>query len=97
MNYREECLKTVAKIKHSEFLEQRLVYEEVVQYHPTYKGQKPYIPYLWNSFMKKERGISEPDHILFKVTDLDLLLFPELRKKKIIKLASSNGKVFEVK
>lgn len=96
-NYREECLKVVKTAKASELLEQRQTYESVVQWQPQYLGQNPYVPHFWNSYIKRERGESEPDHVLFKVTDLDLLLFPELRKKKLIKLRSHNGRVEEIK
>lgn len=97
MNYREECLKVMATAKHSELLEQRMVYENVVQWQPQFKGQKPYIPYYWNCFIKDKRGLSNEDNIVFEVNDHDLLLFPELKKKNCVKLKTFNGKVSEVK
>lgn len=96
-NYREEMLKLSKTAKHSELLEQRLVYESVIQWQPQYKSQNPWVPYFWQLYVKRERGESGPDSVTFKVNDNDLMLFPELRKKKVIRLASANGKVYEVK
>lgn len=89
--------KTLNGLKASEALEKRLVFESVVQWQPQFKGQRPYIPYYWNKYTKKEAGDVFEEFIRFNVTESDKIMFPELKKKRDIKLmVSQSGKVLEV-
>lgn len=89
--------KTLNGIKASEALEQRLVFEEVVLWDTRYKGERPYIPYYFAKFSKKEACDTFEDHIRFVVTENDKVMFPELKKRKTVKLSvSQSGKILEV-
>lgn len=94
-SYREEVIKTIKKIKYSELLEQRMTYEEIVKWQPQFKGQAPHVPYFWNKYMKGEYDDCS-SYITFSINDLDLLLFPELKKRKRVKLMTAHGRVMEV-
>lgn len=89
--------KTLNGLKASESLEKRLVYESIVQWQPQFLHQKPYVPYFYSKFAKRERGDTFEDYIRFVVTATDRLMFPELKTKKQIKLRVSQcGKILEV-
>lgn len=89
--------KTLNSLKASEALEQRMEYEMIVQWQPQYLNQRPYIPYFYSKFVKKQSGDTFEDHIRFVVNENDRLMFPELKKRKQVKImVSQSGKVLEV-
>ena len=89
--------KTLRGLKSNEAKEKRAVYDEIISWQPQYLGQKPYVPFYFSKFSKREGGECFEDYIRFNVTDSDRLIFPELNGVREVKLRTGNGRVSEVK
>jgi hypothetical protein len=73
-------------------------WEEMVRGPGKFEGEAPYVPYFWDLYLN---GFADDDDgvvLSFTVDEEDKAIFPELRRRKRVKLyESSNGFVIEVR
>jgi len=63
-----------------------------------FEGERAYVPYFWNAFLEGGADQDNGEVLVFRVTAEDKVLFPELRRRRVVKLIEDgNGFVCEVK
>lgn len=92
-NYRTEMLKLEATARAEEIKRKQAECRSLTQT-SRFQQQHRYIPYFWDKFVNQGADDCE-DVVTFMVTDTDRMFFPELRKKRSIKLFTACGRVME--
>lgn len=66
--------------------------------HPgKFEGEPPYVPYFWDAFLNGLQDSDDGKILVFNVTAEDKAIFPELRRRRAVKLMQSDqGFVMEV-
>ena len=71
--------------------------EEIVKSPGKFEGESRYVPYYWESYLNGFADGDDGEVLSFKVEPEDKTLFPELRRRKVVKLIETNdGFVTEV-
>ena len=75
----------------------RKEYDEIVSRPGKFENEPAYVPYYWDSFMDGGADRDDGEILGFDVTPEDKIIFPELRKRRTVKLMEiDQGFVVEV-
>jgi hypothetical protein len=72
-------------------------YEDQVHHPGKFEGEAPYVPFYWEAYLNGMADRDDGKVLGFDVTADDKALFPELRKRRTVKLVETEqGFVCEV-
>jgi hypothetical protein len=81
-----------------ELKRKRTEYEDMVRRPGKFEGEARYVPYFWEAFLDGFADSDDGEVIGFRVSEQDKTLFPELKKRKWVRLYErEDGFVVEVR
>ena len=72
-------------------------YEDIVSHPGKFEGEKPYVPFYWDEYLDGMADRDDGTILGFNVTAEDKVMFPELKRRRTVKLQETDsGFVCEV-
>lgn len=62
-----------------------------------FTGQARYVPYFWEGYLDCGADKEEGNVIVFYVTSKDISTFPELRRRKVVRITDRDGLIVEIR